>query len=447
MIKHDYLDSLVQFAGRRSPNIVLILVDCLRARNVGCCGSGFADTPHLDALGAHGFVFRKAFAQIPHTQPSTASILTSLYASVHGINTPENCFDPETIRAGEIFQAVSYDTAAFVANPHINRQSGHLEGIRYFSDGRSRTESANSRLVHWGEDSTVLNRHLFSWFRRERHPDKPFFLFLFYIDAHNPYTSLPNVFHRFLNRKLHYPNFMRYLYSDVEIEQIEQLYRRRIRLVDSSIGKLVNFLTSQNALDNTILVVTADHGDGIDRRPEHWLHGGLYEKGVHVPLIISAPWLSQPPQVFDHLVASIDILPSLLDLVDLPMPEQFQGQSFAPLLRGGVYEPRKYTAGEYNYNRYVRTAEWKYINNTIGILAANNRSNGEGSAGEEIYDPNNDPDEYKNLVNTVRPEVLESLRSFYEDFSQQLQQRAFHAETYKVDEEVLLRLRGLGYIE
>lgn len=447
MIKHEYLKSLAHFAGRPAPNIILIVVDCLRARNVGCCGSQFADTPHLDALGAGGFVFRKAFAQIPHTQPSTASILTSLYPSVHGINTPANRFDPETIRAGEIFRAASYDTAAVVANPHINPQSGHLEGFDYFSDGRSPTQRANARLAHWGEDSTVLNRRCFSWFQRERHPDKPFFLLLFYIDAHNPYTSLPNVLHRFLNRKLHYPNFTRYQYTDLEIEQIEQLYRRRIRLVDSSIGKLVEFLSSQHVRDNTVLVVTADHGDGIDRRPEHWLHGGLYEKGVHVPLILSAPWLNQPPQVFDHLVASIDILPSLVDLVDLPAPEQFQGRSFAPLLRGGVYEPREYTAGEYNHNRYVRTAEWKYINNTVGVLGTDSRRDGGRHAAEEVYAPDHDPDEHQDLVNEVRPEVLGYLRSVYQDFSLQLERQTFRAETYTVDEQVLARLRGLGYLE
>ena len=449
MLKQEYLGALREFKGQRMPNVVLVLVDCLRARNIGCYGYGVEDTPYMDRLAEGSFLFRKAFVQAPHTQPSIASILTSLYPSVHGVNKRENRFDARMIRMGEVLREAGYDTAAFVANPHINPKSGHLEGIQFFTDGCNWIKRRSWRLSRWGEDSSVLNGYFFNWFRRKRTPNQPFFAFIFYIDVHNPYTSLPNVFRRFLNTKLHYPDFTKNEYSDDEMEQLEQLHRKQVRKVDRSVGRLIRFLERQKAWDNTLLILTADHGEGLDRRPGHGSHGGLYEKGIHVPLIMSAPWLKAFPRMFDHLVASIDILPSILELLGLPECPQCQGRSFTPLLRGDAYEPREYVAGEYNRNRYIRTGRWKYINNTGGILGphpdwSNHR---ELLEFEELYDLEVDADEDRNVVRQVSEDLLARLRSLHHRFLGILQEQTFCAETYKMDEDVLQRLRGLGYIE
>jgi arylsulfatase A-like enzyme len=429
--------------------MVLVLVDCLRACNVGCCGGKVPDTPHMDRLADRGFSFRRAFVQAPHTQPSTASILTSLYPSCHGVITPQNRFDSEVIRAGEIFRALGYETAAFVANPHINPESGHLEGLDYFTDGRNWLKRRSWRLGHWGEPAPVLNRYFYRWFKQQRAPHQPFLTFIFYIDTHNPYTTLPNMFHRFLNQKLHYPKFHEYEYSDEEMEQLDHLYRKQVRRVDWSIGDLIRFLKEERVWDNTLFVLTSDHGEGLDRRPGHGFHGQLYEKGVHVPLIVSAPWLAAAPQTFGNLVASIDILPSILELLDLPVYFQFQGESFASLLQGKSYQERQYVAGELNRSRYIRTKGWKYINRTVGFFGPNPRWSGQEDLlrFEEIYDLEKDPNEERNLIQEVGKDVLMRLRSFHQQLSRVLQEQPYQSETYDVDEDVLQRLRGLGYIE
>lgn len=449
MLKADYLSVVKKSARRDAPNVILILVDCLRARNIGAYGMGAVETPNIDQLAAASFLFRKAFVQMPYTQPSTASIVSSLYPSIHGIVRPDTRFAAETVGAGEIFAAAGYDSAAFVGNPHINPRSGHLAGIQYFSDGRSGLSRLSSRLARWGEDSPALNRAFFRWLARRPVAPRPFFSFLFYIDTHNPYSGLPKPLHRFLNRRLHYPDYARNRYAAAEIAQIERLYRRRVRLADRSIGALVRFLKERGQWERTLLVLSADHGEGIDSRPEHGFHGALYEKGIHVPLIVSAPWLGGAPQAYDTLMESIDILPSLTELTGLPLSEGFQGRSFAPLLKGEPYAPREFVAGEYNDNRYVRTPHWKYINNTEGMLGRSARwSEGADLMDfEEVYDLTADPDEERNVVRALNAPELQLLRAFHAQFLRMLKGPAFSPETYTVDDAVLERLKELGYLE
>jgi arylsulfatase A-like enzyme len=449
MKKEDYLRTLKGMAKESRPNVVFVLVDSLRARNLGCYGKQEMGTPYIDRLNDEGFLFRQAFAQVPYTQPSTASIFTSLYPSSHGVNRPSNSFAPRILRLGEILRAAGYQTAAFVANPHINPDSGHLEGFQYATDGTNWLKRRIWHLARWGEDSSVLNRHFFRWFKREHQSSEPFLAFLFYIDPHVPFTSLPNAFHRFLDRKFYYPDMSKYKYSDEGMERVYELYQRRVHNVNRSVGELVRFLRREDVLGQTLFIFSADHGEGLDRRPGHWQHGGLYEKGLHIPLLVLAPWLGNAGKSFDVLIESIDILPSILELVGLPLHPQFQGHSFAPLLHGDAYTPHYYVAGEYAYSRYVRTRRWKYINKTAGNWGICSDWSEEKDLldFEEVYDLDADPDEDRNLVRDIEPDTLDQLRGWHREFLQRLEERKFETGTYEMQDEIIRRLRGLGYLD
>jgi arylsulfatase len=331
-------------------NVLLVVVDALRADHLGCYGYARPTSPGLDARARQGVLFESVTSAAPQTVPSVLSLWSSLYPHRHGnqyfrgtrsFRVPKRDVRPRVpdgipLLATEL-RAAGYRTGAVVTNPWLATEFGFDRGFeRYVHLDRNR-RARNRRARDHARAGDVNRRalHLLREWRRER-----FFLYLHYMDVHSPYDPPPRA------RELFDPGLGRYVYDngpapDLEPEDLARtraLYDAEIRGLDAHLSWLHRRLRLLGLLDRTIVVFTADHGD------EFHEHGGLghgttlHRELVRVPLVVWHPSLT--PRRVTAPVASVDLMPTLLDLVGVPVPPERDGVSLARLLRGEATPPR-----------------------------------------------------------------------------------------------------------
>lgn len=424
------------------PNIVLIIADSMRARNVSCYGYRRSTTPNLDRLAAGGVRFTNAFTVAPFTVASTASILTGVYPSVHRLEYYGQRLSDNLVTLPQLLQNSGYYTAGFIANPHVNPASGLTRGLSFYTDGRPwyKRPALLRHFVNWSEGGENINRAVKE--QLSRNNKRPFFFLIFYNDSHIPFSRLPRILLPFAGKKFHSPDFESATYTPEEVARVVDRYDSSLRRADHYLGRVVQMIEAAGQTDSTLFIVTADHGEGLDPRPERAGHGRLYDNGIHVPLVINGNWLSRPGLVIDKLVTSLDLAPTVFGLAGLTIPDQFQGKNLAPFLQEPQPGPlRKETISEYHDARCVRTAEWKLIDRTAGI-----GSTSTGNAGQaELYHLHGDPWEEENVVRKY-PTVFTELSQRLSQFEVELFRNGYDPSTFDMDEGLMERLRGLGYV-
>lgn len=463
------------------PHLILITVDSLRYDALGCSGNGSVRTPNIDALAREAVVFDQAISNGPRTQAAFPSLLCSLYPLVAG---EREALPAEAWSLSQQLRQVGYATAAFnPSNPFLTRETGYDRGFDTFFDfwnAHPRTGASQAghplrelaRRIHnlvgqWNLGLLMLGQalvqeeggqyltgdvsieHGLGWIRRQQ---RPFFLWLHLMDAHFPYHPLPGQ-RRWADRG-------RYLLGMAGMacgvparahRELRRLYDRRVELVDSLVGRVVEDLQRSGLDDRTVFVFTSDHGDQFG---EHggYAHGpNLYDELLRVPLLIRAPGHLQPKRIESQL-ALIDLAPTLLDLLGVPTPAQFEGQSrlslltsdgpasehiFAEAMHGGRRRSRLDTP---DIHRLLacRTSDWKYLRDEEGPI-------------EELYDLVNDPGETDNLAHR-EPEILEQLRRHIDAHMRYVtDERLRFSEGRGTqltwdDREVRRRLAELGYL-
>ncbi len=294
-------------------NVVLITLDTLRADRLGCYGYGGAETLHLDKLAGGGVRFADAVCTAPLTLPSHSSILTGDYPPRHGVRdngTYRLTGEKQTL--AEVLGNSGYDTAAFIASFVLDRRYGTSQGFDVYDDriGRySGDEGERTRDPERSGDKVVDSA--LKWL--EKHNQEagttPFFAWVHLYDPHAPY--LP-------------PEPWRTRFA-------ERLYDGEVAFVDYQVGRLLDQLDKTGVREKTILVIVGDHGESLGDHGED-THGLLvYEAAVHVPFILNAPGLLPAGLVVeDRVVSTVDIAPTILDLLGLPR-QDCDGKS---LLRG-----------------------------------------------------------------------------------------------------------------
>jgi len=323
----------------RRPNILLVVIDTLRADRLGAYGNRRGLTPFLDELAARGHVAQRARAQAPWTNPSVASILTSRFQSQHGIITYGSVLAESELTLAEVLKADGYATGAFSANGLIGKSLGFGQGFDRF----------DAHLLMKGDDPTYLRiprradqmaADALAWLadiRRDGPADTPIFLYLHLMEPHSPYAPPPELLARVRGTR---PPFdvrqaSEAMYIDnltplgeTQLQEIVDAYDASVLAVDGALRAFFAALRERGFLDDAVVVVTADHGEEFQ---EHGARGHgktLYDEVIRVPLIVLAPG---PPQagVVEHLVSSVDIAPTVLALAGIPIPPSFEGTSFA----------------------------------------------------------------------------------------------------------------------
>jgi len=411
-------------ADRQRPNILLITVDTFRPDHIGYDGYPHATSPHLDSLSASGVFFKQAFTTSGWTAPGLVSIHTSLYAPAHGVDIRGRSMDPSVTTLAEALRGVGYRAPdTFFLTDIPNFQHFGLEPWpgrnRYVDDG-------DELLFRWLEEEAGSS-------------DQPFFLYYHYRDLHQPYAPgkeyealfAGNAFghrwnpmswvRRFLaNEKVNLVQTQVLLprgtldFAPWDKRWIDAFYDGEVRRMDDRLfRRLGRVLREQGLHHNTIVVVSADHGEellehGVIGHVSTHKEGSLVEEVIRIPLIFWAPRLLPPGLVIDEqIVQAIDVMPTLLEMVGAPIPAGVQGRSLRPLFSGGslpsrpVYLETSHGGYGADMEQYasrtlaIRTGKWKLIWSTP-----------EGAV--ELYDVAADPRE-DDEVSRDHPQVADSL--------------------------------------
>ncbi len=375
-----------------APNIILIVVDALRADHVSAYGYERPTTPNLDAWVAEpGAIFGDATALSTWTFPSNATLLTGRSPSSIGIqwSDPSSVIPADEVMLAEYLHDVGYYTAGFVTAYYARGYIGFDQGFDHFSEhigsdgSRARADEINELAIDWFENTwtPVLSG------------TQPLFLFLYYFDPHTWYNSPPPY------DTLYDPTYTGTLTAEVyrdgqdivagnivpterDVQHLLALYDGDITYWDFYFDEMMAYLESVGLLENSIIVLTSDHGEMFGEHGQ-WTHrNSLYEEVLRVPLMIRYSGHISAGLVISHPVQTIDIAPSILDWIGLPIPSHLEGKSLRSLISGNDIPqtrdlfaemdaitdpdaPGYWLAPRYEI-RSVRREGWKYIHH-IGL--------------------------------------------------------------------------------
>lgn len=403
--------SLSSFAFPAAPSrIFLITVDTLRADRLGCYGNQSVPTPHVDRLAADGILFKNAVAQVPLTLPSHSSILTGTHPVFHGVRDQTGFFlAPQHQTLAEILKGRGYSTAAFVSSVVLDSRYGLNQGFDHYFDDFDSSRSASSSLERKGEET--LSAAL-SWLNQAR--SDQVFVWIHFYDPHAPYAAPEPWKTRFAR----------------------QPYDGEVAYVDSLVGKFLNFLEERDWYRSSVIVLASDHGEDLGDHGEN-THGlFVYDSTVRIPLIIKAGLQRKGVKISDQ-VQSVDIAPTLLQLLSVPVDAQMQGRSLLSLMLQKSARPAPaFGESHYPYHHFrwsplyfYRTEKWKYIE----------------APAPELYDLERDPRETHNLYQTQRS-LANQLKNQLSNLQQRFQSKNRNVSVSRVDAETLEKLKSLGYI-
>ena len=378
---------------RDRPNVIVVVVDSLRADHLGAYGDDGGFSPQLDAFAENATLYERAIAPSPSCLPSHASLLTGTLPSAHGVHrylTPdgelvEMPLQKEHVTLAEAFQEMGYDTGAFLANVNALADANLEQG---FSRYHARDESAAAK-----------NRRIRGWIDNR---DEPFFLMVNYTDTRRPYLVRRTGW-RFYE-KIDTERPWQALADAVAggsggqagmfAEEVVGYYDRAIANVDRSAGELLAWLRSQGLFDNTIIVITSDHGEAFGRHGIVGHGNGLYEDLLRVPLFVKFAG-QRVGATYDRAVSTAALARLLLDEVpassEANLRDQFPARSeTAPVFAENYYAPIEVFHDPPHGSRYNRVCAavyewpWKFI---------------AGSDDQtELYNLRDDPQERNNLA-------------------------------------------------
>jgi len=361
-------------------NVILISLDQLRADQIHSLGNPRLTTPNLDRLAEQGVSFSHFYSVAPWTAPSYSTLMTSLYPSMHGVTLMWRPTDPlidaKVPTLAEIFKAQGYHTAAFVNNGVAGRA---LTGRGFDEYDQGQPNSQAKDITRRGGEAYNLapetTQKVMPWL--DQHRSEPFFLFVLYLEPHSPYNPPPedDIF-----KTDAYPNegntgydlqrghlFRLAMMGDKQaVQRLYDLYDGKIHFVDRYVGELMDHLKQIGLSDNTLVVLTSDHGEMLYSHPDDFLtfdHRSLYDPVMHVPLIMAGPGVPKGEQV-DAIASNVDTAPTILSLAGFPPPSDAAGHSLLPLIEGKVKSVNTYVYGEEDVMaplRSVRTEQYKLI--------------------------------------------------------------------------------------
>lgn len=437
------------------PNIVLVTICTGRFWNMGIGGYKRDTTPFIDELARGGVLFDNAVSSSSWTKPTTASILTGMTPNVHGMTdyyeysdirrrgfSPKRVLADDIITIAECLKAAGY--ATFVRNNNIH--ASHFFNMTQGFD--------DAPPIYRTHQTPAMLRDL-GVFLEGLPGDKPFFAFILTRDAHVPYVPAYEYYRKFCRSKTPYPRdgFERYAvmmkqrlnemskrrmpFTDQQKRDYMDLYDARLNQLDAALARLPDVLKRAGRLENTVIVLTADHGERF-----FGAHGALGHAGgfmgealTHVPLVFSGPHIPAG-RVVHQQVRSIDIYPTLAELAGATAPPVVEGRSLLPRLCGDTSQPKRSAFMSYRGRDHaVRMDGYKFH------LFADGHS--------ELYNIKDDPNELVEL-SEKKPDVADRLADELKrwmDLEARLREQVARGEMRDLSPEVIKQLRALGYID
>ncbi len=400
-------------------NVLIFTLDTTRADHIGCYGYRQIETPNIDRIADQGVLFKNATSQVPLTLPSHCSIFTGTYPLYHGVRDNGGFYldsDKETL--SKVLQKSGWTTSAFVGAFVLDSRWGLNQGFDYYYDNfdfaKYKTISLDSVQREGGEVVKAFS----DWFASNS--GKKFFSWIHFYDPHTPYEP---------------PEPYKTKYES----QPWGLYDGEIAYVDALIGRVVDELTNKNLLEKTILIIAADHGESLGEHNESSHGFFIYDATQSVPLIVRIPSSRLMGKTIESQVENVDIMPSILELLGLPIPREVQGKSFLSLILGEKGDQDRLAYSETFYPRYhygwselksLRTPQYKFIQ----------------APRPELYDLVNDPGELCNLL-IRNPSLSTKFERDLKDFQNRMSAKGIENKgPEKLDDDAREKLMALGYI-
>ena len=397
-------------------NVLLITIDTLRADRVGCYGFGLAHTPAIDRLAREGIRCADAATTAPITLPAHSSIMTGLYPPAHGVRDNGNyALGPEAVTLAERLGAVGYRTAAFVSALVLTRRYGLDQGFEVYDDDLWAEDEPELFMIRDRTAARTAERGLAwldGWWSDASRP--PFFFWVHFFDPHQPYDA-----------------------RSIDLAAVvPTAYDAEVAEADRGVGRLLDWLQQHGVLDDTLIVLTADHGESLGEHgePTHGIF--IYDATIRVPLLWRLPGILPAGTSYAGPVRHIDIVPTVLGILGLDGGEATQGLNLLPMFQGRVPAPDVAQYAE------ARLAEEGFgMAPLVGV-----RHYGRKwiqAPRPELYDLRADP---KELRNTYPTEAARPLEKELEAVIADSARRALSAPTRQIDRETEEMLRALGYM-
>jgi arylsulfatase A-like enzyme len=453
------------------PNVILVILDTVRAKNMSCYGYHRDTTPFLNELSSQANLFKNAFTPAIWTIPSHATIFTGTYPSKHGALNLNRYLDTKYTTLAELFSIQGYDTIALANNYFISQ--GEFGLSRGFSSVLNHNQYYAKRVIakglQWFKRSADTGAYLTNRIIRKKLSNKtdsarPFFLFLNYMEAHAPYIHInKNYLRKFLSqpgiRRFKKINQDRQMYltrtfdiSEDDFSILRSVYDAQITYLDAILRELINTLKNTGTFDNSIIIITSDHGDMIgEHRLMHHSYS-VYEELIKVPLLVKLPGKDDNGKSYDYLVSLIDIFPTLADLLEIKPNKNIEQLQGCNLFANNDRFNREYVFAEcerpknefletypdFDFSVYdrqllaIRSKKFKYI------WASNGK--------HQLFNLKEDPSEKENIADKkplIKNQLKDKLFSWYNSF-----EKASFIEKNteeQLDTKVKEHLRGLGY--
>jgi arylsulfatase A-like enzyme/Tfp pilus assembly protein PilF len=401
------------------PNVILITLDTTRADRMGFLGSDRGLTPNLDDLAKQGIVFTRAYSHVPLTPPSHATILTGTYPQFNHVDDFGSRLGPDIPYLPEILHKNGYQTAAFVSSVILDPVQGSAPG---FERGFDKYD-AGFHFRHPGDDryKSIERRaeevvaRAEAWL--DQHSQGPFFLWLHFYDAHDPYDP---------------PEPFKTKYASAP-------YDGEIAYVDTQVGKFLTQLRAKRRYENTMIAVMADHGEALGEHGET-AHGVfLYDETIHVPLLVKMPAETSAGKRVERRAVLVDVTPTILQTVGVPIPKQMQGESLVPVIKAGPTQ---------NFPDHQAFAETDYPRKAFGWSSLRALRTGKylfvEAPRKELYDQSVDPGAKNDLASSSAA-VTDTLTSQIDAFREKTASTETAAKG-PVDPEAQEKLNALGYV-
>jgi arylsulfatase A-like enzyme len=439
----------------KAKNFVLVLIDTLRADHLKLYASGTrVQTDYMDRLGQESMVFDRAWVQENWTKPSVATMLTGLYPETHRTKNEKHKLPRSVVLASEHFRALGFATAGFVANGYVSHKFGFREGWDIW---RNYVREGKANRAKFVADDAI------AWLGR-RPKDKPFFLYIHTIDPHVPY--IPPRKYRDLYDANPYKGQVepsgtaklleRIKTGDTKLSgrdkfRLEALYDGEITYHDDNLARVHEALAEAGLLDDTLIVVTSDHGE------EFFDHGSVghghtvYEELLHVPLVVRLPGAAAGAGARCRAeVGLVDLLPTACEILGTECPEGMEGRSLVPLLQGAGRDrwPQVTFADFLDGQRSARAGRYKIIYRGLA---------------RTLFDLEVDPEETRDLSDE-QPIAFAALNDLLGQHQGRFvpteapaapskpgkkaaPKKTHQAEETEIDEETRKQLEGLGYFK
>lgn len=412
------LGALPRGVSRSNLNVVLITLDTLRADFVGTYGNAQVRTPHLDRLGSEGVVFEQAMTSAPLTLPAHSSIFTGQFPPRHGVRDNGGFFlGPDQVTMAELLSAQGFKTGATVGAFVLDSKWGLDQGFATYQDDFDLTRVKAMSLASIRRPGNEVVDLALKWM--DGVAGQRFFSWLHLYDPHAPYVAPEPYKSQFQGHP----------------------YRGAVAFTDAQVGRVLTFLKDRGLADRTIVVVSGDHGEGLGEHGEDTHGFFIYQSSMHVPMIVYAPFSNTAGRRVAQPVRTVDILPTVLDLLQMPVPESLAGVSLAPLMAGArelpnvsmeAYAEAMYPLHHYGWSELTATRSDRYK-----LIDAPR---------PELYDLERDPKELNNIYEERRSVADAMLRNLREQKRLMAAAAPAAPKPEEVDPETRARLAALGYV-